>query len=82
MVGETGSHDWRDRQVREWLLLLLRFAITREQSDRSAVLAMADELDSRAHDGARTRRSSFIRQAGRSATPSSRSPKGTAILFS
>jgi hypothetical protein len=46
MVGETGSHDWRDRQVREWLLLLLRFAITREQSDRSAVLAMADELDS------------------------------------
>lgn len=46
MVGETGSFDWRDRQVREWLLLLLRFAITREPSDRTAVLAMADELDS------------------------------------
>jgi hypothetical protein len=38
--------DWRDRKVREWLLLLLRFAITREPSDRSAALAMADELDS------------------------------------
>ena len=43
---ELGSHDWRDRKVREWLLLLLRFAVTREPSDQSAALAMADELDS------------------------------------
>jgi hypothetical protein len=46
MDAETGSHDWRGRKLREWLLLLLRFAVTREPSDRSAVLAMADELDS------------------------------------
>jgi hypothetical protein len=46
MIVEIGSHDWRDRKIREWLLLLLRFAVTREPSDRSAVLAMADELDS------------------------------------
>jgi hypothetical protein len=46
MAGETGSCDWQERRVREWLLLLLRFAITREPSDRTAVLAMADELDS------------------------------------
>jgi hypothetical protein len=46
MGAETASHDWRDRKVQEWLLLLLRFAVTREPSDRSAVLAMADELDS------------------------------------
>ena len=38
---ELGSHDWRDRKVREWLLLLLRFAVTREPSDQSAALAMA-----------------------------------------
>jgi hypothetical protein len=46
MGAETASHDWRDQKVREWLLLLLRFAVTRELSDQSAVLAMADELDS------------------------------------
>jgi hypothetical protein len=46
MLTAFDYHDWRDRKVREWLLLLLRFAITRELSDRSAALAMADELDS------------------------------------
>ena len=40
-----GAPDWRDRKIREWLLLLLRFAVTRERADRSAVLALADELD-------------------------------------
>ena len=46
MVAALGSHDWRDRKVREWLLLLLRFAVTRKPSDQSAVLAVADDLDS------------------------------------
>jgi hypothetical protein len=46
MLAEPGSHDWRDRKVREWLLLLLRFAVTREPAHQAAVLAMADELDS------------------------------------
>jgi hypothetical protein len=32
--------------VREWLLLLLRFAVTRQPADRSAVCAMAEQLDS------------------------------------
>ena len=45
MLAELYSSDWRDRKVREWLLLLLRFAITREPSDQSAALAMADELE-------------------------------------
>lgn len=43
---QTGARDWRDRKIREWLLVLLRFAVTQETSDRSAVLALADELDS------------------------------------
>jgi hypothetical protein len=43
---EFGSHDRHDRMLREWLLLLLRFAVTREPPDQSAALAMADELDS------------------------------------
>ena len=46
MPAELYSSDWRDRKVREWLLLLLRFAVTREPSDQSAALAMADELNS------------------------------------
>jgi len=46
MAAAIGSHDWRDRKVREWLLLLLRFAVTRELSDQSAALTSADELDS------------------------------------
>jgi hypothetical protein len=46
MVAEFGLDDWRYRKVQKWLLLLLRFAVTREPSDQSAALAMADELDS------------------------------------
>jgi hypothetical protein len=46
MLVEIGSQDWRDRKLREWLLLLLRFAITLETSDQSAAFSLADELDS------------------------------------
>ncbi len=46
MDAEFGSPDWRDRKVREWLLLLLRFAVTREATDQVAALALADQLDS------------------------------------
>jgi hypothetical protein len=46
MVVEFGAHDWRERKVREWLLLLLRFAVTREATDQVAALALADQLDS------------------------------------
>src|SRR5262249_59558238 len=34
-----------DGRIREWLLLLLRFAITRDGKDQAAALAMADEID-------------------------------------
>jgi hypothetical protein len=40
-----GSQDWRAGRIREWLLLLLRFAITWEPKDEAAALAMADEID-------------------------------------
>jgi hypothetical protein len=45
MVAASGSEYWCEQKIREWLLLLLRFAITREPSDRSAVLSVAYELD-------------------------------------
>jgi hypothetical protein len=37
--------DWRIRLVREWLLLLLRFAITRDPRDEVPALIMAREID-------------------------------------
>lgn len=43
--GAIGSRDWRAGRIREWLLLLLRFAITRDPNDEAAALAMADEID-------------------------------------
>jgi len=38
-------HAWQQGRLREWLLALLRFAVTRAPADRAAVLALADELD-------------------------------------
>jgi hypothetical protein len=43
--GANGAQDWGARQVREWLLLLLRFAVTADAKDQSAALALADEID-------------------------------------
>src|SRR5262245_32581957 len=40
-----GSQDWQAVRIREWLLLLLRFAITHNAKDEAAALAMADEID-------------------------------------
>jgi hypothetical protein len=42
----AGSRDWRAALVREWLLLLLRLAVTHDANDEAAALAMADQLDS------------------------------------
>jgi hypothetical protein len=39
------SQDWRADGISEWLLLLLRFAVTRDAKDEAAASAMADEID-------------------------------------
>lgn len=44
--GALASPDGRANEVREWLLLLLRFAITRDPDDELAVLTMANGFDS------------------------------------
>lgn len=43
--GANSPQDWRAARIREWLLLLLRFAITRDAKDEAAALAVADEID-------------------------------------
>jgi hypothetical protein len=45
MGAPFGSDALQERKIRNWLLLLLCFAVTREAADRLAVLAAADELD-------------------------------------
>jgi len=45
--GASDLQDWGARQVREWLLLLLRFAVTSDARDQSPALALADEIDAR-----------------------------------
>ena len=35
----------REKRVRNWLLAILRFAVTAEQNDRAIVLAIAKEMD-------------------------------------
>jgi hypothetical protein len=45
MNAALGSDALREGKIRNWLLALLRFAVTRESADRLAVLAAAAELD-------------------------------------
>ncbi len=61
MEAEFGSHDWRDRKVRDYLLLLLRFAVTREAPDQVAALALAEQLDSLGIGWKRAKPSFFVK---------------------
>jgi hypothetical protein len=44
--GVSGSTHWQRLKIREWLLLLLRYAVTHEVADRKAAIRYAAELDS------------------------------------
>jgi len=52
---ECGAQDDLYR-IREWLLAILRFAVTRQPADRTAVLTMAESMD---RPGARAALASF-----------------------
>lgn len=45
MNNLTDRDDWVTKKVREWLLSLLRFAITLEPMDRFTVMSCAREMD-------------------------------------
>jgi len=46
-VGRAvASQDQQAGRLREWLLLILRFAVTRDSNDEAGVFGKADELDS------------------------------------
>jgi hypothetical protein len=78
----SDPQDWAARQVREWLLLLLRFAITSDPKDKSATLALADEIDARGVEW-RPSAPSFFRRTTNDvckAIAALDDPKRTAIL--
>ncbi len=81
-TSATSDQDWAARQVREWLLLLLRFAITTDPKDLSATLALADEIDARGL-GWRPSAPSFFRRTSNDvckAIAALDDPKSAAIL--
>ena len=45
MSDVVAQQEWRSKWVRHWLLAILRFAVTLEQADRAAALAVAEEMD-------------------------------------
>jgi hypothetical protein len=80
--GASVPQDWGARQVREWLLLLLRFAVTSDPKDQSATLALADEIDARGLEW-RPSAPSFFRRTSNDvckAITALDDPKRTAIL--
>jgi len=63
-MQQFGSHDARAGRIREWLLLLLHFAITWDPKDEAAVFAMADEIDALGHQWRPSAPSFFRRTSG------------------
>jgi hypothetical protein len=48
-MQQFGSQDWRASRIREWLLLLLRFASPAIRWIKRLQFAMADEIDALGH---------------------------------
>ena len=53
MSASVPQSDWHARTLRAWQLALLRFAVTLDNADRLAVMAIASEIDrlDPQHDG-------------------------------
>src|SRR5664279_2205053 len=45
MSPNVSESDWNARTVRAWQLAILRFAVTLDNADRLAVMAIASEID-------------------------------------
>jgi hypothetical protein len=62
MNNSTDRDDWQTRKVSEWLLSLLRFAITLEPADRFAVMSFASEMDLSSFQFTRSSPGFFLRE--------------------
>jgi hypothetical protein len=45
MSSSAPGNEWRARTLRAWQLAILRFAVTLDNADRLAVMAIASEID-------------------------------------
>ena len=54
-------HDWQARKIDDWLLAVLRFAITLNDADKALVLALADDMDRLGVNAARPAFDFFLR---------------------
>ena len=45
MRDSSAQAECRTKEVRDWLLAILRYAVTLHDADRSAVLVIAEEID-------------------------------------
>ena len=61
MINNKAAPEWLTRAIREWLLAILRFAITLEPADRAKVLVIAREMDQLGQDSAATAFAFFTR---------------------
>jgi hypothetical protein len=78
----NGLQDRETNRIREWLLLVLRFAITCDLKDQAAVFAMADEIDALGQQWRPSAPSFFRRTSGEvcAAIIARDDPKRAAIL--
>lgn len=61
-MEEAATQDgWQSRKIKNWLLTLLRFAVTRDDTDRMCVLELAREIDRRSVASGKTTFSFFVR---------------------
>lgn len=61
MVGKTKPSEWQSGKIRNWLLTILRFAVTRDDADRISVLEVARELDRQGMEDGNPSFSFFLR---------------------
>jgi len=45
MYDRLDRSEWHARKLRDWLLAIVRFALSRDEADRQTILALAEELD-------------------------------------
>jgi hypothetical protein len=61
MYDGLDRNGWQARKIQDWLLAIVRFAITLEATDRQTVLAIAQEIDGLGFLPGRTAFSYFVR---------------------
>ena len=61
-MAETATQrEWQSRKIKNWLLTILRFAVTRDETDRMYVLETAREIDRQSAVSGETSFSFFVR---------------------